>query len=194
MMATDVVGQALEHNTDHWMRPVRRDDPAATWPGEHGFACEDWNFAIDQRLDGFVYGFGQGRLGEQRRRAANDLFDVVFYTYEHDGNGSIVGLYRDATFIPEEARADVWRRLAEADIIARRFRDLAEALGRDPSRLALAINHYATCHAVCWRVPVERVTVFDPGRPIVVGNDWRHTNAHRWGTDVDSVLTHGLPD
>ncbi len=190
-MPNPTLGQKIEPNPYNWTSPFCRHDSTVEWVADNGYGVEDWNFAIDQAIDGFVYGFGQGNPSETRRKQAGDRFDVLFYTFE-DGDYRAVGLYLSAHWLsPEELhttrKTKGWKR-----ILKRRQRQLLQAVGK--TRGQQTFESYCKLSPFKWRVRVEDVVTF-PDRPVFTPpfSALRDTNAHNWAEHPWTTLL-DVPD
>ena len=85
MTPRPTVAQPLDWNPLGWRAPYHRPRSGADYVEDTGFAAEDWNFDLAQRVGEAVYGFGQGKVSPERRQRAPDGFDVLFYYREADG-------------------------------------------------------------------------------------------------------------
>jgi hypothetical protein len=173
------VGQPLAFNPTGWRRPVLRASAGASWVKVQGWACEDWNLALDRSVEGSVYGFGEGRLSEKRRQAAQH--DLVLYYRDAQGAYRLVAVYRNAAYLHEEDADAAWEILVGAGEIDRRCADL-HALFKDRSQGEAAVATYLRDAPIRWKVSREDVIVFEdqpefrpPGKA-----PWRHGNAYDW--------------
>jgi hypothetical protein len=181
------VGQPLAYNPSGWRGPALRRESGATWVSAEGWSCEDWNFALDRKreTDGWVYGFGEGKLpAERRRRSAT--FNVVFYYRDQDGAFRLAGVYRDAEYLDGPNSEAAWKTMLEEGEVARRGDDLRKVFGTRKQEGERATRVLEEDEPVRWRVRADHVLLFEdhprfspPGK-----QPWRHRNAHDWG-DLD---------
>lgn len=177
------VGQPIAMNHRGWASTEYRADSGSAFVAEFGFAGEDWNFAKDQAVDGYVYGWGQGEVSAARRRAAPDGFDVLFYVREPSGIFRAAGLYRGARYLEGDDRQAAWETLQKAGHIRTRLNQLGERIGSlDGKAAKRAQEVYEDEQPLRWKVRVEDVITFDdlPRIPPLRSTDHRHKNAYDW--------------
>ena len=126
-MSRVTIGFKLSPNAEGWCRPWHRRT-GASFVKDFGYAAEDWNFAVDQSIDGWVYGYTQGFPRQDLRDG--QPFDLLFYVYESGCGYRAVGLYLGASFLePEEAKKAA-KTPGWAMVLERRQDQIKSAYGR----------------------------------------------------------------
>ena len=108
-------------NTRGWQLPAGSTTEKG-FPDENGFAHEEWNFQIEDAVDGFVYGYMRipPSLSNQE-----EPFRVYFYAiHPNTKNRLLVGCYREAFLILEHEYKSVLTDFKTRKIIDRRTDEL----------------------------------------------------------------------
>lgn len=188
-MSRPTVGQALAYNEKGWTGVAPRVAPGASWVQEAGFAHEDWNFALDQAVDGFIYGYGQGRISTTRLKRSGLNFDVLFYHYDKEQQTYVaVGLYINARYLDGDEREEAWQHVQEAGLAKQRRADIRRAFkALTASQIKKKLEYYEQGQdylPIRWKVRIEDVIVFPQHIRFVpgpsTGTYYRQVNAYDW--------------
>jgi hypothetical protein len=86
-------------NTRGWRLPTGTSDEGG-YPGEHGFGHEEWNFQIEDAVDGFVYGYTHYNPPPRTITKAGGVFRIGFWGLHPETRLKLlVGIYEQA-FVP----------------------------------------------------------------------------------------------
>lgn len=185
----NTVYQAIAWNVHGWTKPHERYGHG-DWNKKHGWAAEDWNFAFDQALRGFLYGYGQGAPKPSRLAFFDGIFDVVFYTNHPERGAVIVAVYRQARFLDEADAETAFRRLEKAGIVRKR-RDQLRAAFSDPKKGRREVATFDRDRPVRWKVRIEDVLILPKPMPFVP-TSWHYRNTHYNGLQSLQDLMPGL--
>jgi hypothetical protein len=113
-----------------WQKPSGGFKEAG-YPLEHGFGHEEWNFRLDDAIDGWVYGY----VYKTSLRRAGTAFRIVFFAIDPETKERIVvGIYHAAEFIVDEDRDHIAKAFARRGIFRRRASELRRATDNRYSR------------------------------------------------------------
>jgi predicted HNH restriction endonuclease len=185
----NTVYQAVEWNEAGWTRPVDRVGSGG-WARKHRWAGEDWNFAFDQQVDGFIFGFGHGLPSRKRARRFGNRFNVVFYAKHPEGGAVLVGAYLDALLLVDDSVENAWQVLKKAKVIKARKAQLAAAF-EDRKRAKKEVRVFKEERVVRWKVQTSNVRVL-PECPVFDATGWRYRNLHFKGLPPIEELLAGI--
>lgn len=115
--------QRIVPNENEWQKPspgrLVQSGHDKNYLKQTGFGHEDWNFNKKLLIGGYVYGYLYYTPVDHR-----EPFSVAFAVYEPGDGWHLVGLYRNADYVPEGAPAS-------AKVTSIKTRHLAELLDAD---------------------------------------------------------------
>jgi len=144
----------LAWNPRGWTQAINHMGTEGGFPATHGWAGEDWNFALDQAVDGRIYGYSQATIGHDRLRKHGRLWDIVFYSREPGHAFHVVGIYRRAKLLAEDEASMIWRANRRGWVQARSA-EVTQVVGAQAGAQVLESK------AICWAVDVTNVTLFE---------------------------------
>jgi len=98
-------------------------------PGKVGFGVEEWNFQIEDQVDGFVYGYIYYKPPVKTIQRAGGHFRVLFWSIHPDTQEKLlVGMYGDATIPTDGDYAKVNLEFSSRGIYKRRKQELCAAV------------------------------------------------------------------
>jgi hypothetical protein len=194
------VGQRVDESPNGWTAAGGPRERASPFLEEEGFTMEDWNLATSDAIPDplhqgpgdaprVVFGFGQGKVGQDRLRKAKldrgeHRFDVVFFTAAGADWANTTcwaqGVYRNATWLNEGERRKVIASPAWLAFRARREAQFVALYPGDPAGILRRYRKYLH-DEIKWRVAVE--DILRPKAPVAFkppGYSLRFTNAFDW--------------
>lgn len=159
---TKTVLVRLAWNPKMWREAVfHGNDDEQGFAANMGRAEEDWNFALDQSVDGKLIGFSQGVPGKKEVAQTGGRFNVIFFARRpQDQRVGIVGTYFNAMLLNEKEKAHWWQRLDEKGIVGLRMAQLVRTVGKRGA------NDFQKNRPITWMVDPEDVLVL-PEMPLL---------------------------
>jgi len=154
-------------NSAGWRYPTATADEGG-YPGENGFGHEEWNFNLDDDVDGYVYAYVYYKPPPTTLMKAGGEFRIGFWALEPGTRvRQLIGTYDFATVpsIGDYARADDV--FEQKGVYGRRVDELLKAvptLGRDRA-------HYEVTQSIrrqwlSFRCPVDKVRILENPIPV----------------------------
>jgi len=180
-------------NTRGWQLPAGSTTEKG-FPAEKGFAHEEWNFQLDDAINGFVYGY---TYTKPSLRTDDEKFRIYFYAiHPETKDWLLVGCYKKASLISDDEYKDLLASFQLRGIVHRR----ANELRRVVPHLSESAAHAEITNSVkkAWltaKCDVESVEVYDP--PLVIPKKIGKKNlSHRFArftnleeSELDRVTT-----
>lgn len=175
-MSTTAVVQRVCWNTRGWCLPAGSTDEKG-YPGENGFGHEEWNFQLEDAVEGCVYGY----MYSPPKKDEGEQFRLHFYAIHPETKQRLlVGSYLEAEVVRESEYRRVLKAFKSKGILDRRARELlrvAPAMGLQKAR-----EEMSNALERAWlkvKCPVEAVKLFEPPvrLPLNVGEK---TLSHRF--------------
>lgn len=117
-------------NTAGWRYPSGSTDESG-YPGENGFGHEEWNFNLEDNVDGFVYAYVYYRPPHTTIQRARGEYRIGFWTRDPASrNNLLVGIYNIATLPSQQDYNRADEVFAEKRIYSRRADELNKAVPR----------------------------------------------------------------
>ena len=89
-------------NSRGWRMPTHTSGDGG-YPGEMGFGMEEWNFQLEDAVQGFVYGYLYYTPSAKVVKESRGRFRIGFWSMHPDtGTRLLVGVYNDATLATRE--------------------------------------------------------------------------------------------
>lgn len=179
-------------NTRGWRLPAGSTDEKG-FPGEKGFGHEEWNFQLEDAVDGWLYGYTYTRPSISQ----GEPFRLYFYAiHPTTKDRLLVGCYKHARLINDPEYKKLLQRFRSAGILERRAQELQRVVPH-MSRAA-AFKEVESSLKESWlkvKCPVESVQLVEPPckLPLKVGE---RTLSHRFRTFTyveESELFANLP-
>jgi hypothetical protein len=172
----------MRWNSAGWKQPtLLRGDGG--YPGKLGFGIEDWNFQLDDAVDGFVYGYLCYAPPEWRVKEAGNEFRIGFWSRDPETRKKMfVGYYDGASVPTEEDYERVDRAFTERGIYTRRINEVISVVDKlDYERIYQEITYAVREHWLTFKCPVSRVhclVEYLPLEMVVPSKNigWRFTN------------------
>ena len=154
-------------NSSGWQYPTGSADEGG-YPGENGFGHEEWNFNLEDNVDGFIYAYVYYKPPPSTVVKADGEFRIGFWALEpRSKTRQLVGIYNTATVpsLKDYSRAD--EVFGEEGVYSRRVDELMRAvptLGRERA-------HYEVTQSIrkqwlSFRCPIDSVRVLDNPIPV----------------------------
>ncbi len=173
-MGPQAVLQRICWNLQDWRLPSGSSTDEQGYLQDHGFGHEEWNFNLDDAVDGFVHGHIPYMPSMSVRAECANQFDVAFWSKAPQSTDCLlVAFYRGA----EVADAEDFRRVAEEfrkrgvfdrrvrEVNAVRYTSIRDTRDLvDPARRT--VGHWLRCD-------VNRVQLLSPYIPLpsrILGN------------------------
>jgi len=137
-------------------------------PGKVGFGVEEWNFQIEDQVDGFVYGYLYYKPKAETIQRAEGHFRILFWSIHPDTREKLlVGMYRDATIPMDDDYAKVDREFSSRGIYERRKQELCAAVpSMSNDDVCRNVTDPVTEPWLSFKCPVEEVHHFAEYIPI----------------------------
>jgi hypothetical protein len=135
------------------------------FPGDSGFGDEEWNFQVDDNVEGYVYGFLNYRPSAKVIRESGDHFRIVFWTLHPDRRQKfIVGCYENAVLATDADLKAVGHRFEKMGIYERRAKELSDIPGLTAARARKHVHNML--RNLRFKVRVEDVHVLNGFLPL----------------------------
>lgn len=93
--------------------------------GTHGFGHEDWNLNTGDAIDGYVYGYIYRKYESLGMGTSPGPHDFYFWSRVNPRSPRLlVGVYRDAEFVPSKERTRIIQKMRKKGTFARRAAEL----------------------------------------------------------------------
>jgi hypothetical protein len=97
------------------------------YPADHGFGHEEWNFRLEDAINGWVYGY----VYKTTLKRAGPTFRIVFFAIDpHTKERIVVGIYHASEFIAADNRDRIAEAFEQRGIFRRRAAELRRATGK----------------------------------------------------------------
>lgn len=150
-------------NTLRWQRPSGppKDDG---YPNEHGFGHDEWNFNLDDAIEGYVYGHHPYKPAASVLTKARNRFEIGFWTkHPISREKQLVGFYRRASFAEADELARADEVIRATGIFRRRIRELKAV---HPRGVKPADEIAFDANSRCYRCMVKDVEVLATPIPL----------------------------
>jgi hypothetical protein len=115
-------------NSRGWRLPTNTASDSG-YPQKMGFGHEEWNFQIEDAVDGFVYGYLYYIPSEKKLVEAKGHFKIGFWSMHPETRKRlIVGMYKDATLATENDFIRLNDAFSRRGIYERRARELCDVV------------------------------------------------------------------
>lgn len=132
-----VILQRVCWNTRGWILPSGSTFENA-FPGEEGYAHEEWNFQLEDQVDGYIFPYTYSSPDPNKIGGLDAPFKVVLFTQQPVSNRwLIVGVYHDARLMDEADYAKVLPAFEQRGIFKRRASELQSVADQFNSKNAL---------------------------------------------------------
>lgn len=158
----------LTWNSRGWRLPTANSADGG-YPSETGFGHEEWNFAIEDALDGFVYGYlYYDEPSSDVLKKSNGIFDIGFWSMHPDTHDKLlVGAYKKASLVSDSEMSKVHSVFKKKGIIGRRAEELVSVLPSMPLEKAIKeIDDSLSKPYIKWKCPIDAVEVYEPMIPL----------------------------
>jgi len=158
----------LTWNSRGWRMPTANSADGG-YPSETGFGHEEWNFQIEDAIDGFVYGYlYYSKPSADILKRSNGLFNIGFWSMHPDTHGRLlVGAYKQASLVSNDEMSKIHSIFKKKGIIDRRAEELVSVLPSMSLEKAIKeINDSFSQPYIKWKCPVDSVEVYEPMMPL----------------------------
>lgn len=100
-----------------------------TYVHDKGFGMEEWNFNLNELIDGNLYGY----IRPNFRTLAGKHHNIWFYTKSPDNELYLVGEYRSAYFLTQSEREKLEKSMLKVGILHNRINQVYKTLQAVPS-------------------------------------------------------------
>lgn len=146
-------------NSRGWRFPTNTSGDGG-YPSRMGFGHEEWNFQVEDAVDGYVYGYlFYNKPSREVMEESGGRFKIIFWSMHPDTREKlIVGSYASATLPTDEDYLKVDRAFEEKGIYERRARELCAAVPSMSMTEALReVTGSVQEHWLSFKCPVEEV-------------------------------------
>ncbi len=145
-------------NSRGWRLPTNTSGDGG-YPSKMGFGHEEWNFQVEDAVDGFVYGYLYYEPSIEVTKLSGGHFRIVFWSiHPETRQWLIVGAYANTTLAQKEAYSRVDSVFVDKKIYERRAQELRSAIPNMVWKDALAqVTDSIRQHYLRFKCPVEDV-------------------------------------
>lgn len=161
--------QRVVWNTSSWRRPTAASSEKG-YAEDNGFGHEEWNFQVDDAVDGFVLGYIYWKPGSRALEESSGVFDIGFWAIHPETKRRLlVGQYRKAELVDDNFRERVVEAFEEASVFDRRAGELRAVVpGLSAKQAMFKVREGITDGWMRFRCPVGAVVVLEPGQYVEV--------------------------
>ncbi len=159
--------QRMCWNSRGWKVPTGNSSDGG-YPSKTGYGHEEWNFQIEDTLEGNVYGYMYYYPSEKTIEKSNGHFKIGFWTVHPDSRiRLLVGIYHDAILATNEELKALYDYYDSNGVFERRAEELVNAVPKIkyPEAIADIKKHYRN-HWSPWKCQVEKVELFQQYLPL----------------------------
>ncbi len=129
------------------------------YPSKMGFGHEEWNFQIEDAVDGFVYGYLYYKPAERVIRESGGHFRIGFWSIHPDTREKLlVGIYNDATRLTDDDYKKLDYAFSQRKIYERRIEELQIAVNSMSEKAAYnEVTNSVRQRWLNFKCPVEKV-------------------------------------
>lgn len=128
---------------------------------EYGFGHEEWNFQLDDSIDGYVYGYLYYPPSQESKRKANGHYQIYFWSKDPKTKREyVVGCYEDAMLTESDDKIRLDKAFQKQGIYARRVRELSEVTKLDNKAILKNLMSTVRNGEMRFKCPVEKVKLF----------------------------------
>lgn len=169
--------QRICWNTRGWRMPSGSTNENG-FPGENGFAHEEWNFQISDTWNSFVFPYIYSVPQQRRLDEHGGQFDIGFFTrYQESNRWLFIGIHHHAELILDEEYSRIFESFMESGIFDRRADELLAVTDKFETREA-ALKEVTDAFTVPYiRIKTRRsdIEVFSQPIPIEKPSNNRFT-------------------
>jgi len=146
-------------NSRGWRFPTNTSGDGG-YPSKMGFGHEEWNFQVEDAVDGYVYGYlFYNNPSREVMEASQGRFKIIFWgLHPETRERLIVGSYALATIPTEEDYLTVDRAFSARGVYERRARELCAAVPSMSMTDAMSeVTRSVREHWLSFKCPVEEV-------------------------------------
>lgn len=150
-------------NSRGWRIPTANSADGG-YPSETGFGHEEWNFQVEDAIDGYVYGYlYYVNPSEDAMQKSGGVFDIGFWAMHPDTREKLlVGAYKAATLVPDDEMKKVYKKFKDLGIIQRRAEELVAVVPNMTLNKAIQeVTDAVRKPYIKWRCPVDKVIVYE---------------------------------
>ena len=115
-------------NSRGWRLPTNTSIDGG-YPREMGFGHEEWNFQIEDAVEGFVYGYLYYKPASRIIEVASGHFRIIFWSMHPESRSQlVVGSYDDATLPSDDDYHKAYDVFMQKGIFGRRANELCVAV------------------------------------------------------------------
>ena len=159
-------------NSRGWRLPTGTSEDGG-YPSKMGFGHEEWNFQIEDAVDGFVYGYLYYNPAEKVIRESGGNFRIGFWSIHPDTREKLlVGMYNGATQPTDDDYKKVDKVFLQSKIYERRIEELLVAVSSISEKTAHdEVTNSVKQRWLNFKCPIEQVqhlTEYVPVTDIVI--------------------------
>lgn len=119
--------QRICWNSKDWRMPTGSTHEKG-FPDQHGYGHEEWNFNLEDSLDGYIFPYTYSVPQEKNLKSSDGKFTIGFFT-QHPASKRwmLVGFHHDAEIIDEDEYQKIISHFDENGVFSRRARELHTA-------------------------------------------------------------------
>jgi hypothetical protein len=149
-------------NDKSWKAPSGKTFDSGN-PGKHGFGNEEWNFCIDDAMDGNVFGW----LYWQAKGFHDEHMEILFWTIPPSGKEwLVVGAYHGATLATQEDLRKLESFFDKNGVYERRWAEVLNVVEDSEQKNYVKKHPPASAMNLRFKCPVEKVEIFQPYRTL----------------------------
>ncbi len=115
-------------NSRGWRLPTHTSGDGG-YPSKTGFGHEEWNFQVEDAVDGYLVGYLYYTPSVEAMRSSGGQFDIYFWSMHPDTHAKLlVGRYANASLLTDYDFHTVDQVFTKRDIYERRAAELSAAV------------------------------------------------------------------